>query len=83
MDHWSTIQQAGIKTLKARFEPHQRHVVTAEPQVVAARFGPCGRQLVAGGLDARLRHWESETDKTIELTALDGHHGWVQTGSVI
>ena len=30
--------QTDAETLKARFEPHPRHVITAEPQVVAARF---------------------------------------------
>jgi WD40 repeat protein len=72
------MQQTDAETLKARFEPHERHVVTAKPQIVAARFSPSGRQLVAGGLDARVRRWELETDTAIELTALDGHHGWVQ-----
>ena len=74
----SMMQQADIEKLKARFEPHEQHVVTVEPQIVAARFSPCGRQLVAGSLDARVRRWELGTDKAIELTALDGHHGWVQ-----
>ena len=51
------MHQADTEALKARFEPRQSHVITAEPQIVAARFSPCGRQLVAGGLDARVRRW--------------------------
>ena len=70
-------QEADDKTLKDRFEPHERYVVTAEPQIVGARFSPSGRLLVGGGLDARVRRWELESDKAIELKALDGHHGWV------
>jgi len=77
MDIGQMIQPADAETLKARFEPHERHVVTVEPQIVAARFSPSGKQLVAGGLDARVRRWELEPDKAIELTALEGHHGWV------
>ena len=72
------MDQTDSEALKARFEPSPRHVVTAEPQIVGARFSPCGRHLVAGGLDARIRRWELEPDKANELTALEGHHGWIQ-----
>lgn len=72
------IDQADAATLKTRFEPRENHVITVEPQIAAARFSPCGKQLVAGGLDARVRRWQLEPDKAIELAALDGHQGWVQ-----
>ncbi len=71
------IQSNDTETLKSRFETHEQYVVSAEPQIVAARFSPCGTQLVAGGFDAQVRRWSLEADKATELPVMEGHDGWV------
>ena len=64
--------------LLTRFEPKELAVVTANPQVLAARFHPSGKLLAAGGFDGRVRWWDLSTDEPQELPALTGHNGWVQ-----
>jgi WD40 repeat protein len=66
------------KELKARFEPKQTKVIEADPQVLGARFTPCGKYLVAGTFDGRVRRWHVGDDSLPELEALTGHNGWVQ-----
>ena len=59
-----------------RFEPSKDvKTITAEPQVRSARFSSCGKVLIAGGFDARVRRWVTESDVPVELPSLDGHHG--------
>lgn len=64
--------------LLKKYQPKQFKVLDADPQVSAARFSPCGKVLVAGGYDARVRRWNFETEDFAELPALEGHHGWVE-----
>ncbi len=64
--------------LLTRFEPKELAVVTADPQVLAARFHPSGKLLAAGGFDGRVRRWDLSTETPTELPALTGHNGWVQ-----
>ncbi len=45
-----------------------------ERQVTAIQFSPCGKFLVAAGIDAQLQRWELATD---ERVAIKGHAGWV------
>ncbi len=66
------------KDLLAKYQPKQFKTLDADPQVSAARFSPCGKLLVAGGYDARVRRWNFQTEDFAELPALDGHHGWVE-----
>lgn len=66
------------KQLKERFEPKQAKVIEADPQVLAARFTPCGKFLLAGGFDGRIRRWSMADEANPELTPLVGHNGWVQ-----
>lgn len=61
-----------------KFEPKEYGLVTAVPQVHAARFHPQGTMLAAGGFDARLRLWDLAGEEPVELPSLAGHHGWVQ-----
>src|SRR5688500_16972781 len=63
---------------KQRFEAKPQTVITANPQVLAARFTPCGKFLVAGGYDGRVRRWEVAGEAPSELPAVDGHNAWVQ-----
>jgi WD40 repeat protein len=66
------------KELLKRFEPTKEvKTIVAEPQVRSARYSPCGKVLIAGGFDARVRRWDVSADEPAELPALDGHHGWV------
>jgi len=66
------------KELLKKFEPKQAKVITADPQVRCVRFSPCGKILVAGGYDARVRRWNFANAETPELQALSGHHAWVE-----
>ena len=65
--------------LLKKFEPAKdAQVITAEPQVRSARFSPCGKVLVAGGFDGRVRRWNFATEgDPPEMPALEGHHAWI------
>ena len=64
--------------LLKKFEPAKdATVVTVQPQVRLARYSPCGNVLVAGGYDGRVRRWNVADEKPAELSALDGHHAWI------
>jgi WD40 repeat protein len=66
------------KELLKRYEPAKDvQTITADPQVRAARYSPCGNILIAGGFDARVRRWNVAGDQPAELSALVEHHGWV------
>ncbi|HUG71097.1 MAG TPA: hypothetical protein VMM76_25330 [Pirellulaceae bacterium] len=66
------------KQLLTRFEPKEYAVLTADPQVLAARFAPSGKWLAAGGFDGRVRLWDISLEKPLESPALTAHNGWVQ-----
>lgn len=66
------------KELKERYEPKQTKIVEADPQVLAARFTPCGKYLVAGSFDGRVRRWSAADEALPELESFGGHNGWVQ-----
>lgn len=64
--------------LLKKYEPTKdAQVITADPQVRGARFSPCGRVLVAGGFDGRVRRWNTADEVASELPALNGHHAWI------
>ncbi|HEX5104403.1 MAG TPA: hypothetical protein VFV87_11360 [Pirellulaceae bacterium] len=65
--------------LLKKYEPaKEAQVITAEPQVRAARFSPCGKVLLAGGFDGRVRRWNFAADgDPPEMPALEGHHAWI------
>src|SRR5687768_984193 len=64
--------------LLKKYEPGKKaQVITADPQVRAARFSPCGNVLVAGGFDGRVRRWNVADEAAPELPALGGHHAWI------
>ena len=65
------------KELLAKFEPGKKvETITADPQIRLARYSPCGKTLVAGGFDGRVRRWNVGGDSA-ELAALTGHHAWI------
>ena len=64
--------------LLKKYELKNAKVISAEPQVSLARFSPCGKMLVGGGYDARVRRWNATVEEMPELPALEGHHGWVE-----
>jgi WD40 repeat protein len=74
----SSPEQPSPEQLRKQFEPREVHVLEVEPQVHAARFSPCGKFLLAGGYDARLRRWAADDPTFPELAPLAGHGGWVQ-----
>jgi WD40 repeat protein len=72
--------------LLRQYEPaRDATVLTADPQVRSARFSPCGKVLVAGGFDGRVRRWNvaisdppaGETPAPQELPPLEGHYAWI------
>jgi len=66
------------KELLKKYEPIKDvKTITAEPQVRAARFSPCGKVLVAGGFDGRVRRWNVATNELAEPPPLTGHHAWI------
>lgn len=67
------------KELLKKYEPAKdAKVISAEPQIRGARFSPCGKVLVAGGFDARVRRWNFAAEgEPPEMPALTGHHAWI------
>jgi WD40 repeat protein len=64
--------------LLKKYEPAKdAKIITADPQVRSARFSPCGKTLVAGGFDGRVRRWNVAEEAMSELPALEGHQGWI------
>ncbi len=56
-----------------------KQVMTATPQVFAARYSSCGEYLVAGGYDGQVRRWRASDDGDYEeLPSVAGHNGWVE-----
>jgi len=49
----------------------------ADPQLVLARFSPCGKLLLGASYDARVRRWEATADDWAEKPPIEGHGGWV------
>ena len=45
-----------------------------ERQVTAIQFSPCGKFLVAAGIDGQLQRWELASDRRV---AIQGHPAWV------
>lgn len=64
--------------LLKKYEPKTGIVIPADPQIRLARFSPCGKVLVAGGFDGRVRRWNVAEAEAVEMTALEGHHAWVE-----
>lgn len=64
--------------LLRKYQPaNKSDAIVADPQVRAARFSPCGKVLVAGGFDGRVRRWDFSQSPAAELPALTGHHAWI------
>jgi WD40 repeat protein len=66
------------KELLKRYEPREIKVLKPDRQMCTARFSPCGRFLIAGGTDARIRRWDLADEQVPELSPLEAHGGWVQ-----
>lgn len=69
---------AETEQLLRQFDPKELKVVTADPQVHAAKFNPAGDLLAAGGYDGRVRLWDVSVEEPQELASLTGHNAWVQ-----
>jgi len=57
-------------------EPKELKAITADPQLVMARYSSCGRILAGAGYDGRVRRWNATTDEYQEIASLSGHHAW-------
>lgn len=56
------------------FEPKKVHQFTHDPELIAARFSPCGLYLFGHGYDGQVQRWELATE---QKTSLTGHSAWV------
>jgi WD40 repeat protein len=64
------------KELLKRYEPTKDvKIIAADPQVRSVRFSPCGKLVVGGGYEGKVRRWNA--DDQAELPALEGHHAWI------
>lgn len=57
-------------------EPNELKTVVADPQLVVARYSPCGRVLAGASYDGRVRRWNSTSDEYTEIAPLEGHQSW-------
>ncbi len=63
--------------LLKRYEPKLAKSVDLDRQMVALRYSPCGKLLVAGDFDGMVRRWDASGDQLQSLAPLAGHGGWV------
>lgn len=63
--------------LLEQYQVNEIGVINAQPQVIEARFSPCGRWLAAAGYDARVRIWSLSGKEPEEVNSITGHNGWV------
>lgn len=68
------------KQLLQQFEPKEARVLQKESgrEFAAVRFSPCGKFLVGASFDGKVCRWDVSADEPKELSALNGHNGWVQ-----
>ncbi|MDP6445428.1 MAG: hypothetical protein QGG36_28785 [Pirellulaceae bacterium] len=59
-------------------KPQELKVIETDPQIAGVRFSPCGRYLVAGSFDSRVRRWAANDEEYKELPSMSGHGGWVE-----
>ena len=65
--------------LKQRYEPKPAaESISYERQLCQGRYSPCGRFLFASSYDATIQRWDVTGETPQPLSALTGHHGWVQ-----
>lgn len=65
------------KALVAKYEPKEIKVLSPERQMFTTRISPCGKFILGAGYDARVHRWDLEQEDVPQLSALEGHHGWV------
>lgn len=53
--------------------------IDVAPQLVSARFTPCGKYLLGASYDGRVRRWDVTQDDVPERAAVEGHGGWTTT----
>lgn len=57
-------------------EPKELDTIQVDPQLVLARYSPCGRILAGGSFDGRVRRWTVSDAEYKEVASLGGHHAW-------
>lgn len=68
-----------MNTPKTKLQPRvQKKPVTPERQLCIIRFSPDGKILAAGDFEGGVQRWEVSGDTFTPMSALTGHHGWVQ-----
>lgn len=66
------------KQLEAQFKPKELKTIASDRQVLAARFSPCGRFLVGGDYEGKIRRWKTEGDAFDALASVEPQGSWVQ-----
>jgi len=70
---------ATTEELQARYTAQPVHQVELDRQLHCARFSPCGKYLIGGDFDAKVRRFAVEGEEPFqELPPLEGHNGWLQ-----
>jgi WD40 repeat protein len=57
-------------------EPKDLKTISVDPQMMMARYSPCGRVLAGASYDGRVRRWNATTDEYAEIASLPGHSAW-------
>lgn len=66
------------KQLEAQFKPKELKVVASDRQVHSARFSPCGRFLVGGDYEGKIRRWKADGDAFDPLPSIEPQGAWIQ-----
>ncbi|MEQ8786556.1 MAG: hypothetical protein RIC55_09670 [Pirellulaceae bacterium] len=71
---------ATTEQLQARYAPSEVHQIPMDRQLHCVRFSPCGKYLIGGDFDAKLRRFAVDGEEPFtELPPVAGHHGgWLQ-----
>ena len=57
-------------------EPKEIKTIPADPQLIMAKYSPCGRILAGASYDGRVRRWNVSTDEYAEIGSFGGHNAW-------
>ena len=64
--------------MSEKLELAEQYVITTDPQVGSAHFSDCGKYLLAGSFDGRVRRWDvSDPKEPHELESFTHHQAWV------
>ena len=72
-----------VKPAARKLEVRELRKIDTDRQVCRIRYSPDGKVLFSGGYDSQIRRWDLTTEEPQTLEPLIGHHGWVQSLSLL